>query len=71
LIKNSHSTTGTFSLKNSSRQPIGLNRQTGLGNQSGQFWPGQSGRTQPAGKTQTFKRSISRFVPRIKVRLWG
>jgi hypothetical protein len=64
LNKNNHSTTGTFLLRNSSRQPTGLNR-------SDRFWPGQSGRTQPAGKTQTFKRSISRFVPQIKVRLWG
>jgi hypothetical protein len=34
-----------------------------------QFWPGQSRRTQPAGKTQTFHQLISRFVPRMKVRL--
>jgi hypothetical protein len=45
--------------------------QTGLGNRLGWFWPGQSGRTQPAGKTQNTKRSISHFVPRINVRLWG
>jgi hypothetical protein len=31
LHKNSHNTTGTFSLKNSSRQPIGLNRSDRFG----------------------------------------
>jgi hypothetical protein len=71
LNKNSHSTTGTSLPKNSSRQPTGLTGQTGLGNQSDQLWSGQSGRTQPAGKTQTFHQSISRWVPWIKVILWG
>jgi hypothetical protein len=42
-----------------------------LGNRSGRLLPGQSGRTQPARKTQHSLQSISRFVPRIKVRLWG
>jgi hypothetical protein len=51
--------------------PRGETGQTGLGNQLGRFLPGQSGRTQPAGKTQHTLQSISRFVPRIKVRLWG
>jgi hypothetical protein len=51
--------------------PQGETGQTGLGNRSGRFWPGQSGRTQPAGKTHTFHQMISWFVPRIKVRLWG
>jgi hypothetical protein len=51
--------------------PQGETCQIGLGNRSGRFWRGQSGRTQPAGKTQTFHQSISRFVPQIKVRLWG
>jgi hypothetical protein len=32
--------------------------QTGLENRSDQFWSGQSGRTQPAGKTQPFHQSI-------------
>jgi hypothetical protein len=51
--------------------PQGETGQTGLGNRSDRFLPGQAGRTQPAGKTQHFLQSISRFVPRIKVRLWG
>jgi hypothetical protein len=51
--------------------PQGETGQTGLGNRSGRFSPGQSGRTQPAGKTQHILQSISRFIPRIKVRLWG
>jgi hypothetical protein len=51
LNKNSHRTTGTSLLRNSSRQPTGLNR-------SDRFWPGQLGRTQLAGKTQTFHQSI-------------
>jgi hypothetical protein len=53
LNKRSHSTTETVLLKNSSRQPTGINR-------SDRFWkpvrpvlPGQSGRTQPAGKNST------------------
>jgi hypothetical protein len=45
--------------------------QTGLGNRSGRFLPRQSGRRQPTGKTQHTLQSISRFVPWIKVRLWG
>jgi hypothetical protein len=51
--------------------PQGETGQTGLGNRSGRFLPGQSGWTQPPGKTQHTLQSISRFVPRIKVRLWG
>jgi hypothetical protein len=51
--------------------PQGETGQTGLGNRSSRFLPGQLGRTQPAGKTQHFLQSISRFVPRIKMRLWG
>jgi hypothetical protein len=51
--------------------PLGETGQTGLRNRSGRFLPGQSGRTQPTGKTQHFLQSISRFVPRIKVRLCG
>jgi hypothetical protein len=51
--------------------PQGETAQIGLGNRSGWFCPGQSERTQPVGKTQTFHQSISQFVPRIKVRLWG
>jgi hypothetical protein len=68
LNKRRHNATETSLLKNPYQQPSG---QTGLGNRSGRFWPGQSGRTQPAGKTQNSKRSISQFVPQIKVRLWG
>jgi hypothetical protein len=33
--------------------------------------PGQSGRTQPAGKTHPPPQPISRFAPQIQVRLWG
>jgi hypothetical protein len=51
--------------------PQGKTGQTGLGNRSGWFLPRQSGRTQPAGKTQQSLQSILRFIPRIKVRLWG
>jgi hypothetical protein len=51
--------------------PQGEIGQTGLGNRSGRFLPGQSGRTQSAGKTQHFLQSIFRFIPRIKVRLLG
>jgi hypothetical protein len=69
LNKNSHSTTKTFSLKNSSQQPTGLNRSDRFGKPIKPILPGQSGRTQPAVKTQNSKRSISRFIPRIKVRL--
>jgi hypothetical protein len=52
-------------------RPVWETGQAGLGNRSGRFLPEQSGRTQPARKTQPFHQSISRFVPRIKVRLWG
>jgi hypothetical protein len=69
LNKKSHSTTETFLLKNPSRQPTGLNRSDRFGKPVRPVLPGQSGRTQPAGKTQLSKRLISRFVPRIKVRL--
>jgi hypothetical protein len=51
--------------------PQGETGQTGLGNWSGRFLPGQLGRTQPVGKTQHTLQLISWFVPRIKVRLWG
>jgi hypothetical protein len=51
--------------------PQGETGQTGLGNRSGRFLPEQSGRTQPTGKTQHNLQSISRFVPRITMRLWG
>jgi hypothetical protein len=68
LNKRTHSTTETPLLKNPSWQPTGLNRSHRFGNP---VRPGQSGRTHPAGKTQNSKRSMSQFVPRIKVRLWG
>jgi hypothetical protein len=61
LNKRSHRTTETLLLKNPSWRPTGLKPVRPV-------LPGQSGRTQPAGKTQPSKRSISRFVPRIKVR---
>jgi hypothetical protein len=51
--------------------PQGETGQTGLGNRFDQFLPRLSGRTHPVGKTQPFHQSISRFVPRMKVRLWG
>jgi hypothetical protein len=70
LNKKSHSTTETFLLKNTSRQPTGLNRSDRLGKPVKPVLPGQSGRTHLAGKTPLSKRSISRFVPRIKVKLW-
>jgi hypothetical protein len=61
--KKSHSTTETFLLKNTSGQPTGLNRSDWFGKLVRPVFPGQSGRTQPAGKTQLFKQSISQFVP--------
>jgi hypothetical protein len=71
LNKRSHGTTETSLLKILLDSPQDETGQIGLGNWSGRFLPGQSGRTQPAGKTQHFLQSISRFIPRIKVRLWG
>jgi hypothetical protein len=71
LNMKSHSTIETFLLKNTSRLPIGLSRSDQFGKQVRPVLPGQSGGTQPTGITQLSKQSISRFVPRIKVRLWG
>jgi hypothetical protein len=71
LNKNSHSTTGTFLLRNSSRKPTWLNRSDRFGKpvRTVLFWT--VGKNSTCGKTQTFKLPISRFIPRIKVRLWG
>jgi hypothetical protein len=71
LNKRSHGTTETSLLKNTSRQPTGRNRLDRFGKPVRPVLPGQSGRTPPAEKTQHFLQSISRFIPRIKVRLWG
>jgi hypothetical protein len=71
LNKKSHSTTETLFLKNPSRQPTRLNRSDRFGKPVRPVLPRQSGRSQPAGKTQPSKRSISQSVPRIQVRLWG
>jgi hypothetical protein len=50
LNKNNHSTTDTFWIKNPSRQPTGLNWSNRFGKPVRPVLPGQSGRTQPAGK---------------------
>jgi hypothetical protein len=50
LNKRSHITTETPLLKNPSRQPRGLNRSDRFGKPVRPVLPGQSGRTQPAGK---------------------
>jgi hypothetical protein len=71
LNKNNHSMKKLSRSKNSSGQAIGLNRSVRFGKPVRPVLLGQSGRTQPARKTQHTKRSISQFVPRIKVRLWG
>jgi hypothetical protein len=63
LNKESHSSTETFLLKNTSRQPTGLNRSDRFGKPVRPVLLGQSERTQPTGKTQLSKRSISRFIP--------
>jgi hypothetical protein len=70
LNKRSHSTIETLLLKNPSRQPTGLKPVRRFGKPVRSVLPGQSGRTQPARKTQHSKRSISRFIPWIEVRLW-
>jgi hypothetical protein len=44
--------------------PQGETGQTGLGNRSGRFLPGQSGRTHPAGQLPQIQTSISRIAPR-------
>jgi hypothetical protein len=70
LNKNSHSTTGTSLLKNSSRQPIGLNRSDRFGKPVRPVLVWTVGKNSTR-ETQTFHQSISWFVPRIKVSLWG
>jgi hypothetical protein len=53
LNKRSHSTTETLLLKNSSRQPTGLNRLDRFGKPVRLVLHGQLGRTQPVGKLNT------------------
>jgi hypothetical protein len=53
LNKNSHNTTETFSLKNSSRHPTGLNRSDRFVKPVRPVLPGESGKTQPAEKNST------------------
>jgi hypothetical protein len=71
LNKRSHGITGTLLIKNTSRQPTGLNRSDRFGKPVRPVLAWTVGKNTACGKTQNSKRSISQFVPRIKVRFWG
>jgi hypothetical protein len=71
LNKKSHSMTETLLLKSPHDSPLGLNRSDRFRKKVRPVLPGQSRRTQPAGKPSLDIDRPPEFVPRIQVRLWG
>jgi hypothetical protein len=71
LNKWSHGATETSLLKNPSRQPTGRNRSDRFGKPVRPVFAWTVGKNTARGKNSITLQSISRFIPWIKVRLWG